>query len=74
MDVQLTKDQEAQLVRIARTNDTNPEQLIKDAIVRLLEEDAHFRAAVREGIAQADRGEFVEELEMESKLEQMLSS
>jgi predicted transcriptional regulator len=74
MDVQLTEEQEAQLVRITRTNDTNPEQLIKDAVVRLLEEDAHFHAGVREGIAQADRGDFVEELEMESKLEQMLSS
>jgi predicted transcriptional regulator len=31
--------------------------------LRLLHEDARFRAAVREGIAQADRGEFIEEEE-----------
>ena len=47
---------------------------MKDAAVRLLEEDARFRAAVREGIAQADRGEFIEEAEMNARLEQMLRS
>ena len=34
---------------------------MKDAALRLLEQDARFRAAAREGIAQADRGEFIEE-------------
>ena len=47
---------------------------MKDAALRLLQEDAHFRAAVREGIAQADRGEFIEEKEMDARLEQMLRS
>jgi hypothetical protein len=31
-----------------------PERLVKDAVVRLLEQDVRFRAAVREGITQAD--------------------
>jgi predicted transcriptional regulator len=35
-------------------------------------EDARFRAAVREGIEQADRGEFIEEAEMDARFEQML--
>ena len=47
---------------------------MKDAALRLLEEDAHFLAAVREGIAQADRGEFIEEEEMEARIERMLNS
>ena len=42
--------------------------------LRLLQEDAHFRAAVREGIAQADRGEFIDEEVMNARLEQMLRS
>jgi hypothetical protein len=46
---------------------------VKDTALRLLEEGARFRAAVREGIAQADRGEFIEE-EMDARLEQMLRS
>jgi uncharacterized protein (DUF433 family) len=37
-------------------------------------DEPRFRAAVREGIAQADRGEFIEEEEMDARLEQMLRS
>jgi predicted transcriptional regulator len=48
--------------------------LVKDAALRLLEQDSRFRAAVREGIAQADRGEFIEEEEMEARIERMLNS
>ena len=65
---------EAQLAQIATTADTGAERLVKDAALRLLQEDARFRAAVREGIAQADRGEFIEEEEMDARLEQMLRS
>jgi predicted transcriptional regulator len=46
--------------------------LVKDAALCLLEEDARFRAAVREGIAHADRREFIEEEEMDARFEQML--
>jgi predicted transcriptional regulator len=38
------------------------------------QENTRFRAAVREGIAQADRGEFIEEEEMDARLKQMLGS
>ena len=50
------------------------ERLVKDAALRVLEEEARFRAAAREGIAQADRGEFIEEAAMDARLEQMLRS
>ena len=48
-----------------------PEQ---EAALRLLQEDARFRAAVQEGVAQADRGEFIEEEEMDARFEQMVRS
>ncbi len=48
--------------------------MVKEAALRLLEEDARFRAAVREGIAQADRGEFIEQEEMDARIEQVLRS
>jgi predicted transcriptional regulator len=38
------------------------------AALRLIEEDARLRAAVREGIAQADKGEFIEQEEMDARL------
>lgn len=74
MEIHLTREQEAQLAQIASQSGTDSERLVRDAAVRLLEEDARFRAAVREGIAQADRGEFIEEVEMNARLEQMLRS
>jgi predicted transcriptional regulator len=74
MQVHFTPEQEAQLARIAIKEGIDAERLVKDAVLRLLEEDARFRAAVREGIGQADRGEFIEEAEMDARLEQMLRS
>ena len=72
MEVHSTPDEEAKLAQIAIKSGTDPERLVKDAALRLLQEDARFRAAVREGIAQADRGEFIDEAEMDVRLEQML--
>jgi predicted transcriptional regulator len=74
MEVHFTPEQEAQLAQIATSQGTDTERLVKNAALRLLEEDAHFRAAVREGIVQADRREFIEEEEMDARLEQMLRS
>jgi predicted transcriptional regulator len=74
MEVHFTAEQEARLAEIATTAGTDPERLVKDAALRLLQEDSRFRAAVREGVDQADRGEFIEEKEMDARLEQMLRS
>jgi predicted transcriptional regulator len=72
MQVHFTSEQEAQLAQLATKSGTDAEHLVKAAALRLLEDDARFRAAVREGIAQADRGDLIEETEMEARLEQML--
>ena len=61
MEVHFSPEQEAQLSQIALHNGTAAEQLVKDAALRLVEETVRFRAAVREGIAQADRGELVDD-------------
>jgi len=74
MEVHFTPEQEAQLAQIATNEGTDAERLVKNAALRLLQDDARFRAAVREGMAQADRGEFIEEEEMEVRLAQMLRS
>ena len=71
MEVHFTPEQEARLSKIASREGIGPEELVKDAALRLLEDDVHFRAAVREGIAQADRGEFIEEEEMDARVRGM---
>jgi predicted transcriptional regulator len=74
MEVHFTPEQEAQLAQIATRSGTDTERLVKEAALRLIAEDARFRAAVREGIEQADRGLFIEEEEMDAWFEQMLRS
>lgn len=73
MEVHFTPAQEAQLSQIASRAGTDTERLVKDEVLRLLEQDARFRAAVREGVALADRGEFIEE-EEDARIERMLNS
>jgi predicted transcriptional regulator len=64
MEVHFTPEQEAQLSELASHIGTKTEHLVKNAALRLLRRDSDFRAAVRNGIAQAERGEFIEEDEI----------
>ncbi len=73
MEVHFTPEREALLTEVATIAGTDPERLVKDAAMRAVE-DPQFRAAVREGLAQADRGEFIEEEEMDARFEEMLRS
>jgi predicted transcriptional regulator len=74
MVVHFTPEREAQFSQVASHAGTDAEQLVKDAVLRVLEDDAHFRASVRRGIAQADRGEFIEEEEMNERVRRMFES
>ena len=40
MEVHFTPEQEAELARIATNSGTDPEELVRDAALRLLDEDA----------------------------------
>jgi len=71
MEVQFTPEEEARLARVATQEGVNPTELVKSAALRLLEDDARFRAGVRKGIEQADRGEFIEEEEMDARVKRM---
>ncbi|MGA3210462.1 MAG: hypothetical protein ABSD20_04090 [Terriglobales bacterium] len=68
MEVQFTPEQEAQLSQIASRNGTLPEQLVKEAVNRMLENQARFIAGVQDGIAAADRGELVDHDEVRSRI------
>jgi predicted transcriptional regulator len=73
MEVHFTPEQEAQIVRAAKATGTDAERLVKDAALQFVD-DANFRAAVLEAKAFADRGEFIEEDEMDARFEEMLRS
>lgn len=72
MEVRLTPDEEARLAAIAEVVGSNPEQLIKDAALRLLDEDRRFLEAVQVGIDQANRGQLIDEEGMDARVERML--
>ena len=69
MQVRFTPEQEAHLSQIAAQSGTDPEELVRDAALRLLEEDRQCREAVEHGIEQADRGELVAHEEVVARFE-----
>ena len=73
MEVHFTLEQEEQIVQAARATGTEAADLVKAAALQFAD-DAHFRAAVLEAKAFADRGEFIEEDEMDARFEVMLQS
>jgi predicted transcriptional regulator len=74
MEVHFTPEQQAQLAEIATKAGTVPERLVMKVVARYLDDEAHFLAAVEKGIAAAERGEFIEEEEMDARLEAMFKA
>jgi predicted transcriptional regulator len=74
MEVHFTPEQEAHLSRIAYQSGMDTEQLVKDAALRLLQDDTRFREGVKLGIAAAERGEFVEHAEVWANVAKILQS
>lgn len=72
MEIHFTPEEEALLSKMATHAGVGPEQMVKDAALRLLDEDAQFRSAVERGLAQANRGEFISEEEMDIRVKRML--
>ena len=74
MEVQFTPEQQAQLAKIASQSNTAPERVVSNMVARYLDEEARFLAAIEKGIAAADRGDFIEEEEMDARLEAMFKA
>jgi predicted transcriptional regulator len=72
MTIQLTAEQEARLSAIAAQAGRPIEDLAREAVDLYLADDAHFRAAVLEGIAEAERGEFISSSEVWAAVEREL--
>ncbi|MBV9158883.1 MAG: hypothetical protein JO097_21665 [Acidobacteriaceae bacterium] len=50
------------------------EQLVKQAALRMIEEEAEFRAGIRRGIEQADSGKLIEHDEVKARIQRLLHS
>jgi predicted transcriptional regulator len=73
MEVHFTPEQEARIAQIATKTGSDPERLVQDVVVRHLDDEARFLAAVDKGLAAAERGEFIEEEEMDARIERMIT-
>ncbi len=71
MELHLTREQQAQLTQLAQKSGTIPGELATRVVARYLKEESRFLAAVQKGIDAAERGEFIEEEEMDARLEAM---
>ena len=74
MEVHFTPEQEMRLLKIAMHEGIDPAQLVKEAVLRLLEDDTRFRNAVREDIQQADQGQLIDEDEMDARVRRLFPS
>ncbi len=74
MEVHFTPEQQALLAQIASNTGTVPERLVTKVVARYLGEEARFLAAVEKGIAAAERGDFIEEEEMDARLDAMFKA
>ena len=74
MEVHLPEQQEAQLNALAAQTGRGTDELVQEAVAQLLAHNEWFHAQVQIGIDQIARGEFLEEEEMDARVERMLRS
>lgn len=60
MEVQFTTDQQAKLSRMAAEQGRAAEELVQEAVERLLCYEEWFSQEVDQGLAAAEKGEFIE--------------
>jgi predicted transcriptional regulator len=74
MEVHLPQQQEAQLNDLAAQTGRGTDELLQEAVARLLADSERFKQQVQIGIDQISRGEFIEEDEMDARVARMLQS
>jgi predicted transcriptional regulator len=74
MEVHLPQNQETQLNDLAARTGRGTDDLVQEAVARMLAHNDWFKAQVQIGIDQIARGEFIEEEEMDARVERMLQS
>ncbi|MBZ5612105.1 MAG: ribbon-helix-helix domain-containing protein [Acidobacteriia bacterium] len=72
MEVHLPQDQVAQLNELAAKTGRGADDLLQEAVAKLLSHNEWFKQQVQIGIEQIARGEFMEENEMDARVERML--
>jgi predicted transcriptional regulator len=74
MEVHFSPDVETRLRQVALANGKDAEQLVKDTVARMLENQARFVAGVEKGIAQADRGEVIDHKDLVTRINRLFEA
>lgn len=74
MEVSLAHYQEAQLNALALKTGRGTDELVQEAVTRLLVHNEWIQQQVQVGIDQIARGEFIEEEEMDARVARMLQA
>ena len=74
MEVHLSPDKQARLQEIATRVGKNTEQMVEEAVDRMLEYDERFIASVEAGRVSARRGELLEHDDVVERIEKIMRS
>jgi predicted transcriptional regulator len=74
MEVHLPDTQESQLNDLAAKTGRGTDELVQEAVAKLLAHNEWFKQQVQIGIDQIERGEFIDEEEMDARVERLLQS
>ena len=73
MEIELSPELQAKLDRIASQQGRDTKSLVKEAVERLVGYDEWFLRQVEIGLAQADRGELLEDNEVAARIENLIT-
>jgi predicted transcriptional regulator len=74
MEVHFSPEDETRLHQVASAMGKDAEQLVRETVKRVLENQASFIAGVHRGIEQADRGEMVAHAEVFQRIDTLFQS
>jgi predicted transcriptional regulator len=74
MEVHLNEVQHAKLNELAARTGRGTEELVQEAVDRMLDYDQWFKEQVQVGLDQIARGELIDEEEMDARVERMLQN
>ena len=74
VEVSLPQDQVSQLNKLAIATGRGTDDLVQEAVARMLAHNQWFKQQVQVGIDEIARGEFIEEEELDARVERMLRS
>jgi len=74
MEVHLTPEQEARLVKLAARDGRSPDQLVQEALNLFFEADGDFVEAVMKGLASLDRGDGLTHEEVGKRIDRLFQA